>query len=511
MNSPLGSPPMPLFSPAWIKWAASVPVAATQKDPEHRSQYAEDDCFSSLPYDLVMKLFVNYLHPCDLVNIMCLNYSSYKRFQDENMWKSLCARQLKCKARKVDVPYRYKHCESVGACSSSVKKRELSTMDSFEVIQMSPMSYRDLYTKLLFPFRGLFNRVLRASSESTPWGLILTVEYRDGIVYGRQWMLPEDAANHMIPVADFSVYVDGATDRVEIVNHLVRSRICRDVTQLRLMIFTDQFTMSEHQKPLCFQFRRGIGESYTGWNAELDDEFASCRKSCGWSWPEDQFFVPERGFYKTKMKWMDLLRHDLSYHRFYPDSLGLQPSNLQGVGVIYGYFKANLKGRGTQLFKVFSPTRGDSVDGVKVTGDSARSCEMVAFWFSFRNGIIVPPDQLQAVHQPPESKWKQLKSKTRSITGAVKQEFKLPVEMHPHIAFDLFKVPKYCLGRFTGKWHPYDLNQRAALQPESTKPTNAQLVVFSASSFLILWYHPSPGAILFEKIQSDDPFFSFVQ
>lgn len=108
--------PPPLFSSAWIKWAAATKPAATSRSLQvsgYRipTRTPEDDgvCkISDMPYDILLKLLQEFIHPCDLTKLLCVSRGLAEIMTPDEFWKGLCAQELGVKVRGLDTPFCYK-------------------------------------------------------------------------------------------------------------------------------------------------------------------------------------------------------------------------------------------------------------------------------------------------------------------------------------------------------------------------------------------------------------------
>lgn len=130
-------------------------------------------------------------------------------------------------------------------------------MDRCQISAGCELSYEDVFTKLLYPFRNLLNKLL--CSFSNPWGNLLTIRYDRGLIQAFQWFVPGDITLDMVAVPDFTVFINHQTNEVDVINHLFYSNTFANSQPLRELVFS---SFSEHMKTLklmtTFAFRSGV-------------------------------------------------------------------------------------------------------------------------------------------------------------------------------------------------------------------------------------------------------------
>lgn len=132
------------------------------------------------------------------------------------------------------------------------------TVGDMDIRRLRPVrhiTFHEAYTKLIFPFRGLLKKLLIHVGQ---WGNMLTISYNGGLVRGHQWFVPENVLKNMIPVADFTIYIDADSNETVFLNHLFSTRPFETPDQLRNLVFSRFRPSKLDPTAVFFAFRQGL-------------------------------------------------------------------------------------------------------------------------------------------------------------------------------------------------------------------------------------------------------------
>ncbi|XP_055337614.1 uncharacterized protein LOC129587746 [Paramacrobiotus metropolitanus] len=464
-----------------------------------------------LPFEVLRRILVEYVGPEGTAMLR----QTGKRMNDlcstDDIWKDFCCKELRLRPKDLNIPYKYWICEDESAHPQIIPSE---LYDTAELKRGSPLSFMDAYTQLIHPFRGLLNWFL--VSRGSTWDDILTITFENGLLHGEIWQLSKDLTAPMIPVSDFTLFIEEETERVLIRNDFIFTILSAPEVPLKKLITTGFRPPAQRPTHAVFTFR---SHRHHARRWKMIQDFITAQ---GISWPASS--SNQRPFegplaYSKLEDMFDMTDvraggRQHSARMFYPHRAVMQPP----LGPFWsslpsGLFKGAFGPIGNQLITVVwgrMPGASDAVTdfltGIKTTGHLHRPAGTCLFLFKIANQIVCTstddqkdPEKLEAMAHGPFVKV------PSGCTVEAVQPFKMPAGVQLPLSLDANLIPDTCTARFVGQ---------GAMASRTDEHVNfdvpAHMIVFSPTRFMVLWLGLVKVAVLFEKISTNDKFCKYV-
>ncbi|GAU90258.1 hypothetical protein RvY_02701 [Ramazzottius varieornatus] len=472
--------------------AASKVMEAMEID-EIDAVSTDSNFFSGLPVEVLHRLLTEYVGPSGVAKLASLSKSMLQICKNYRLWREFCRKELRVKLKDLEVPYKYSFDREGGNEFPDFKR-------------CAPSSYFDVYTKVIYPFRGLLDFAM--VSHATHYGEIVTLSYKNGVVKGEMWFLPKVITDPMVSTWDFFAFIDEKTNKLTVHSFFANNQAepveekwrhsvkIVDEPQETQKIFLGMRRHEDDEGPRrkLLQFLHIRGVSWPG------------QAGMGGIDPGPDIFWHHRGLYKIHALLSTVRPFDFADGNHFKRIRDLPgktvPTVLKDI-LPLGLFKGSYGVHGNELVRMWLEQDNEDVriTGTKMTGDPNVPSGKNTFYFSLKKAVM-----MEATHQADVEFLEALEADGPFLEAGPgqTQSFRVPDGGGFEDRFDARALPPHCTLRLVGH-----------ATVAGTNFTNAQsiiahLIVLSKTSFVVLWLSGLDSATLFEKMSDSDPFTRFL-